>query len=279
MKLLIAIYAAAALLAASAAGAPVFPEFPDAWDRVETRLQFDNKLMKRWIFRTKAHPRAVADFYRSQLTATGWEEAGYGETELFSEILSADIGDVAILRKEDVRVHVLTVPVRGEKFRMGMVTMMFEWPMRGGMGSFGADAALYPGGSVSMRLEQRVGEGAMLFEQARCPDSPGIVLPHVMAMLAGSGWRENKDSAAMRAAVGFEDGIRMLARGNDTMAVLAAKADHSIWLYSFIKYENMDFERLKKMAEKIRAEPGMSGELPTWASECWCDPARGGRGL
>ena len=183
-------WAAGALLALPALAARAgFPQFLDGYDKFENTLQFDGNLLKRYVFRTRASSEQVRTFYREALAEQGWKEAGPDEAELLGTLLKIPEGDVLSFKNEDVRVSIVIMSAPGMNDRVALVNVMFPWAMQGGMGRLGDGNALYPSGKATLRLNQPVGEGRVLFEQAECAEAPALVVPYAVNRLLEQGWR------------------------------------------------------------------------------------------
>ncbi len=263
-------WAAGALLAAPALAARAeFPQFPGGYDRFENALQFDGNFLKRYVFRTRAPSARVLAFYREALAGQGWKESDPDEADLLGTLLKIQPGGVLAFRNEDVSASIVVMDVPGMSDRMAMVNVMFPWAMEGGMGSFGGENALYPSGKVTLRLNQPVGEGRVLFEQAECAEAPALVVPYAVSRLLEQGWQESGDMAAMVREIRGLDTIRFLAMADKKFVLLSApKEDLTGWLYSFVQYENLDVGAWRNFA--LAAGGGRESALKTLVPDPCC---------
>ena len=246
----LALWAAGALIALPALAARAgFPQFPDGYDKFENTLQFDGNLLKRYVFRTRASSEQVRTFYREALAEQGWKEACPDEAELLGTLLKIPDGDVLSFKNEDVRVSIVIMSAPGMNDRAALVNVMFPWAMQGGMGRLGDGNALYPSGKATLRLNQPVGEGRVLFEQAECAEAPALVVPYAVSRLLEQGWQETGEMAAMAREMRALDTIRFLSRDDSKFVILSApKEDKTGWLYSFVQYENLDIGAWRNFA-------------------------------
>jgi hypothetical protein len=217
-----------------------FFDFPGSWAQSISKTQFEDSLVIKQSFKTNARSQDICEYYRLLLTSQQWKEVGTNELAVMSALVQLPVQDMAVFQKEDVVVQVMSYPATNETCRYGMVNVSFPWtPQDERVGMFVANDMLYPYGTVAFCSSQEVEGRRVLFELVKCQDSPDIFIPYVTEQLKQRGWIENSERRQFREAMGMEDFIRTLARGSDQLVASAAPDGTAGWLYTFVKYENV----------------------------------------